>query len=132
MKAATHMILILGILSFGISNASTLERYIKACVDNPKNGMGQALCECMGREAERRFNDDEFGFLYASAAKDAAAISKYNMTLGPQQKMNVIMYSMKGPSECAGKLGTQRKKPAQSNSGGSASSASSAAEDASR
>ena len=132
MKQAKLPIAILALTIVCTANATTLEQYIKVCVDNPRNGMGPELCECMGTEAINRFSEEEFGFFYASAAKDAAATTKYNMALGPQQKMNVIMFSMKGPSECANKLSRQGKKPSMTNQGGAASGASSAAEDSSR
>ena len=91
----------------GTATAASVESYVAACMQNQKNAMGPELCECVGKKAKDMFSDDEFAFFYAMSAKDQASISKYNAQLSSQEKMNVIMFTMKGPSKCAGELSSQ-------------------------
>ncbi|MCU7829803.1 MAG: hypothetical protein KZQ85_12115 [Candidatus Thiodiazotropha sp. (ex Myrtea sp. 'scaly one' KF741663)] len=123
MKLSTLKMTLFAMSCIGSIEAATLEQYKKACSDNQRNNMGAELCECVGKEALIRFNEDEFNFFYATAAKDTAATQKYNKALAPQQKMNVIMFTMKGPPLCAGKLSRQGKKPPAENRGSATSSA---------
>lgn len=127
MNFSTLKMTLFAMSCIGSIEAATLEQYKKVCSDNQRNNMGAELCECVGKEALIRFNEDEFNFFYATAAKDTAATQKYNMALAPQQKMNVIMFTMKGPSLCAGKLARQGKKPPAENRGSATSSAAEAA-----
>jgi len=107
--------------------ATSVEDYVKVCVSNQKNQMGPGLCECVANKAKGRFNANEFGYFYAIAAKDGASINKYNSQLKQQEKMNVIMFSMKGPAECANDPAHRNKRPESPVSGGDESAAAGAA-----
>jgi hypothetical protein len=109
------------------ADAASVEAYVQACVANKHNGMDQDVCECVGNKAKARFNAAQFDYYYAVAAKDPASVNKYNFRLNPQEKMDVIMYTMKGPSECASEVASQREKSENREPDGGAASSSSGA-----
>ncbi len=91
------------ILSPG-ATAATVSEYVKACVNNQANRMGPELCECVGMRARREHGQAGLDYLYHGVTKQGAQMQQLLATMGPQQKVGIMMFSMQAPADCAREL----------------------------
>jgi hypothetical protein len=96
-------VFILALIGYGErSEANDINAFVKAC-DSSTN-LGEPICKCLAKKADKRLTPNGFAFLVAGMNKDDEKTAKLRSQLEMSEAAQAGMFMVKTPEECAGEL----------------------------